>query len=55
MLYTTSNIQPSSGYFELNNGRQLQINCEQSNFLFLGFGYIFGVLEHLDKIGEAGF
>jgi hypothetical protein len=38
----------------LNNGTQLQINCDETNWLYINGFCIFGVSEHLDKIGEAG-
>jgi hypothetical protein len=46
---------PYSGSFKLNNGIQLKINCDKSNWLDLERYSIFGVSEHLDKIGDAGF
>jgi hypothetical protein len=56
MLLTVAWDTPISGCFILNNGTQLQINCYKSNWLYLGYGVcIFGVSEHLDKIGNAGF
>jgi hypothetical protein len=43
MLYTWSD-KPSSGLFELDNGTQLQINCDKSNRLCLGgFFSIYGM------------
>jgi hypothetical protein len=45
---------PSSGCFQLKNGTELQINCEQSNKLDL-YWSIFGMLEHMDEIDNAGF
>ena len=53
-MLCTYAYKPSSGCFKLNNGTQLQINCDKSNRLDIGFS-IFGVSEHLDKIGDAGF
>ena len=48
--------KPISGCFKLNNGTELHINCDKSNWLYLdGWYSIFGVSEHLDKIGDAGF
>jgi hypothetical protein len=54
MLFTWA-YWPSSGCFKLNNSTELQINCDKSNWLNLGYYMLFGVSEHLDKIGEAGF
>jgi hypothetical protein len=57
MLLTRAYDTPFSGSFLLNNGTKLKINCSKRNRLYLaGYGvYIFGVSEHLDKIGDAGF
>jgi hypothetical protein len=56
MLWTDAYDKPSSGCFKLNNSTELQINCDKSNWLNLGYYYsIFGVSEHLDKIADAGF
>ena len=55
MLFTWADKQPSSGSFKLYNGTQLQINCDKSNWLDIGEYSIFGMSEHLDKIGDAGF
>jgi hypothetical protein len=57
MLFTYA-YEPYSGSFKLKNGTKLKINCYKSNWLRLdlyGLMSIFGVSEHLDKIGDAGF
>jgi hypothetical protein len=54
MLYTYA-YKLSSGCFKLDNGTQLQINCDESNLLNLRGYWLFGMSEHLDKIDNAGF
>jgi hypothetical protein len=54
MLLTMA-YEPTSGFFKLNNGTELKINCDKSNWLDLVLCSIFGVSEHMNEIDNAGF
>jgi hypothetical protein len=53
MLLTMANLD-SSECFKLDDGTELQINCEKSNFIDIDYKF-YGVSEHLHKIGDTGF